>query len=112
MELYIRSQDKYTLVKFNNDIKIINGTGLKEALKESLLASLANMEQMKELKDGWCVNIDDLTLGTYATKERALEVLDEIENILKPQEYEIPTTRNTFISSTKISNYVYEMPKE
>lgn len=58
------------------------------------------------------IRTEGVLLGTYKAKERALEVLDEIENILKPQEYEIPTTRNTFISSTKISNYVYEMPKE
>lgn len=37
-------------------------------------------------------------LGTYKTKERALEVLDEIQNIL--------------IDYSKMSRVVYEMPKE
>lgn len=80
-----------------------------------------NMQLIRKANYEMCYNernghnyivIDGDVLGSYKTKERAIEVLDEIENILKPQEYEIPTTLNTFIFSTNISNYVYQMPKE
>ena len=43
----------------------------------------------------------EFELGTYNSKERALEVLDEIENLIGEDEY-------MHISQTKI----YEMPKE
>ena len=60
-----------------------------------------------------CLVINNLyCVGIYKTKERALEVLDEIQNILKPQEYEIEKGNGYYTKSTNISTYVYEMPKE
>ena len=65
-------------------------------------------------------------LGTYRTKERALEVLDEIQNILKPKTL-ITDTGNPIKCSDggfvylsqkikleyqQVGTYVYEMPKE
>lgn len=91
MELWIRSQNKQILIKTRR-IEYSNYNGAEIYAYDN---------------DDYSVKI-----GRYKTKERAIEVLDEIENILKPQEYEIPTTRNTFIFSTNISNYVYQMPKE
>ena len=38
-------------------------------------------------------------LGTYKTKERAIEVLDEIENIVKPRMEQLYT-------------FVYQMPED
>jgi hypothetical protein len=74
MKLWIRSQDRMTLCKCNNIY----------------------------IDDEWVspyyIKDDTLTLGKYLTKERALEVLDEIQNILE--------TRND------VSQMVYEMPKE
>ena len=61
MELWIRSQDKTFLRKVNT-IGIVEG------------------------RDFW--GIEDnfrVSFGKYKTKERALEVLDEIQNILKPK---------------------------
>ena len=98
MQLWIRSQDKYTLMKIEEI-------------------------QICENPDGtWFMNAG-LVLGKYKSKERALELLDEIQNILKPkfilqtQEIEKPITE--FISTVEqikdikeISTYVYEMPKE
>ena len=118
MELLIRSQDKYTLLKYNNKITIIDGTGMKEALNKSLFSALADMEQMKSLKDGWLVNVDDLTLGTYATKERALEVLDDIQNFLlgagtESQELkELNITFEAWCACNRIGNtMIYQMPE-
>lgn len=67
---------------------------------------------------------DNTTLGEYKTKERALEVLDEIQNILKPQvitklgkivgktcDGTIYTTPNE-IEIKELSTYVYKMPEE
>ncbi len=63
MELWIRSQDKEDLVKAYN-FRILN---------ESYIA--INVENRGEI-------LDYLVVGKYATKERALEVLDEIQNVL------------------------------
>ena len=66
MELWIRSQDKGVLTKANNLIVFSNNTN-------NTSFSIKNFEQ------------DDSTnLGFYKTKERALEVLDEIQRLLMP----------------------------
>ena len=64
MELWIRSQDKRILQKIDN------------------IYLDANYENKRI-----CNYVDDYKteLGTYETKERAIEVLDEIQNILKPK---------------------------
>ena len=61
MELWIRSQDRKKIIKVDE----------------------VKMETVKEGNTFIYSHTTDL--GTYATKERALEVLDEIEKILKPQ---------------------------
>lgn len=72
MELWIRSQDKEILLKVNE------------------LEIEANMIIAFDNNKYQC-------LGTYKTKERALEVLDEIQNIL--------------IDYKNMSRVVYEMPE-
>ncbi len=64
MDLWIRSQDKMKLVKINN-ISYMDMAETVETQKHSLWND--------------CKGI----LGTYKTKERALEVLDEIQAILE-----------------------------
>lgn len=75
MELWVRSQDKTFLRKVNT-IGIVEG------------------------KDFWSID-ENLTVsfGKYKTKERALEVLDEIQNYIL-----LPNTDN--------SAYVYKMPEK
>ena len=63
-------------------------------------------------------------LGTYETKGRAIEVLDEIQNILKPQliikdsgkiigSFEDTIVREGATYELKeLSTYVYQMPKD
>ena len=81
MDLYIRSQDKTRLIKVF-DVYI---TGNYENIIRA---------NFKEHFSG-CEYID---LGEYVTKERALEVLDEIQNIL--------------IDYKEMSRVVYQMPEE
>ena len=77
MELWIRSQDKTFLRKVNT-IGIIEGS------------------------DFWFISENLITdFGKYKSKERALEVLDEIQNRLI-----------TLSDSMNRHLYVYEMPKE
>ena len=77
MELWIRSQDKLELLKAGN-IQI--------------------HEDEDKTIHIWSYGTLKAYLGQYTTKERALEVLDEIQNIL--------------IDYSKMSRVVYQMPNE
>ena len=97
MELWIRSQDKGVLTKANNLVVLSNNIDYTSF-------SIKNYEQ------------DDSTnLGFYKSKERALEVLDEIQKILKPtfithEPIKYGEHRETIDTTPPIK--VYEMPKE
>ena len=75
MELWIRIQNKYRLLKVNN-----------------IIVSKSDV----------CCDDDKgrLCLGGYENEERALEVLDEIQNLLDD------------ISDNKIVGCVYQMPNK
>ena len=101
MELWVRSQDKKCLIKINL-IEYETGAMLKGAT---------------DIDDNYHI------LGKYKTKERALEVLDEIQKILKPMIYTekgkiVGMIDNEFIKEKdkaeviELSTYVYEMPNE
>lgn len=94
MELWIRSQDKIRLIKTEN--LIVGGTYKNEIKEES--------------------DVFSMSLGTYKTKERALEVLDEIQNKIKymGQTLEVGTREDERLIPHQF-NYVdniYQMPKE
>ena len=110
MELWIRSQDKSSIVKVDN-----------------LYVSVGNyicyyVEKGKEVPDTYYRPSGEL--GRYETKERALEVLDEIQNILKPRliikdsgkiigSFEDTIVREGATYELKeLSTYVYQMPKD
>ena len=104
MELWVRSQDRLSLEKV--DLIVVNGSD---------------------------VFSQDAIIGTYDTCERALEVLDEIQSILRPKGI---IKFNGFISQEtakeikrkydnqylifsenmellqQVETYVYEMPQE
>ena len=96
MKLWIRSQDKSSIVKVDN-----------------LYVSVGNyicyyVEKGKEVPGTYYRPSGEL--GRYKTKERALEILDEIQEAqLGNYHYRCP-------SNVKVSNnentIVYEMPKE
>lgn len=106
MELWIRSQDKTTLIRsYEIYISEQQNTYLIRAKRTSHI------------------------LGSYSTIGRAIEVLDEIQNILKPkfkldtssiQENGSSCVENGVILQNYTANadfieldtYVYEMPKE
>lgn len=97
MDLWIRSQDRENLIPVNNPICIID---TRVVYKESATYII--------------------TLAEYKTKERALEVLDEIQQMLKSetietetkyidnQVYETKITRKPLIPKNIV---IYEMPK-
>ena len=86
MDLWIRSQNKERL-RLPSNLRIYQEVGQTDF----------------NIQDDGCI------LGTYKTKERALEVLDEIQEAqLGNYHYRCP-------SNVKVSNenmIVYEMPKE
>ena len=103
MELWIRSQSRKNLMKANDIV--------------------VNYNKILVFKD------DDTSteVGEYKTKERTLEVLDEIQNILKPQllirrnddndkvllgALQKSVTQKLDMEFKELSTYVYEMPQE
>jgi len=85
MELWIRSQDKEFLT-LAQQLDIYNGT-------------LPDDE-----KENWYIEESGNDIGEYTTRERALEVLDEIQDEIQYFDSEKYTGNKTTI--------VYEMPKE
>ena len=99
----MRSQDKRILQKVNN------------------IFLDANYENKRIITyDG-----DNIELGTYKTKERALEVLDDIQNILKPisilkenagvyafNDESLHIVNPTYFEVKSLDTYVYEMPED
>lgn len=103
MELWIRSQDKTILCNAHN---------------------LIIRENHSESGDINYVIQDLYTIGTYKTKERALEVLDEIQKLFEPKIIlksikEIAQTLDGVYYTNpdeyeieQLSSYVYQMPEE
>ncbi len=106
MELWVRSQDKRTLQKVDNIFLDAN-------YKNKRISTY----------DGG----GNVELGTYKTKERALEVLDEIQSLLqpiikyKPIVQEEPNTLYPYKNFVKVddnveikefSTFVYQMPED
>ena len=114
MNLWVRSQDKTNLVKIRQIS--LNYQNNKQIIANYTPESYENSGLYYEL------------LGTYKTKERALEVLDEIQNILKPK-YILNTSSikpdgdfyeengvifqkyNANAKIEELSTFVYQMPK-
>lgn len=91
MNLWIRSQDKMILVKIN-DINI-NYQNNKQII--------ANYIAINKEADFYII------LGTYKTKKRAIEVLDEIqEKIINICKFQLVN------ENYECDNCVYEMPEE
>ena len=91
MELWIRSQDKDILLKV-----------------DSLLIDDNNNDIYTQCWVG--VNLETYTLGKYKTKERALEVLNEIQEKLK-----VIMTNEAgveYILARHLVPIIYEMPQD
>lgn len=116
MELWIRSQDKEVLLNIKGiqyqNYKLVEN----ETVEANILIGLYNY-------------YDNEILGEYETKERALEVLEEIQNILSPK-YILDTSSikpagnfyeengmifQNYDANAKIeelSTFVYQMPEK
>ena len=114
MNLWVRSQDKMNLVKVRQIS--VNYQDNKQIIANYMPELYENSGEYYEI------------LGTYKTKERALEVLDEIQNILKPtiittgyecelkENIKDKTSFNLDMIPTKteiqeLSTVVYQMPE-
>lgn len=108
MELWIRTQNKNELLKVEDLCVEYNGALDPELHPYRIIAKVDD----KEIK-----------LGIYEDKERAMEILDEIQKIIKPQllfkegkiigSYQDKVIREPAGCEIKeLSAYVYEMPKE
>lgn len=85
MELWVRSQDRMNLVKIRQiSINYQNNKQIIANYTPELYESGGDFFEL---------------LGTYKTKERALEVLEEIQQYIL-----LPNIDN--------SNYIYQMPEE
>ena len=91
MKLWIRSQNKEKLVKVN-DLSLYDSNILKN---DFVLNDEPNYSDIRIIAN------DNYNLGSYKSKERALEVLDEIQCHL----VNINDSRDSYF-------YVYEMPEE
>ena len=89
MNLWVRSQDK------------------KKKKKVTNIYLDANYENKRiSTYDG-----DNIELGTYKTKERAIEVLDEIQDELISSDF-MPIEKNEEVVLTCGSARIYEMPED
>ena len=103
MELWIRTQSRQSLVKVDN------------------------VSITEQTKTRYNVDSGEWILGRYNSFERALEILDEIQNILKPKillrrnddndkellgALQKGVTSKIDIDFKELPTYVYEMPKE
>lgn len=111
MNLWIRSQDKLSLVKpLDLELYSCLKTPICDENTTDIRAYLSKQED------------DYIILGTYTTKERALEVLDEIQKILTPKIQVTPEFRKSDLTGNcqwidkqeliQYNTYVYEMPEE
>ena len=116
MDLWIRSQDKKRLLKANN-LWIMNN---------EIWLEVPFYEHHKKI--GLSVAGHNHKIATYKTKKRALEVLDEIQDVLMPKIKVLQSvnaenniddlvSRPTIQECGKVellqySDYVYQMPKE
>lgn len=101
MDLWIRSQDREKLVKCN-DI----------AIRSFLFNEIPKYEWCHSIVGYFDKETEYETLGSYKTKERALEVLDEIEKIfdfrIVDKSYQ---ETDLFIKANMFPKF-YQMPKE
>lgn len=99
MELWIRSQEKMTLTPINELLRIEEGE---------------YVDGLEEQYTKYNIYYKSINLGSYK-KERALEVLDQIQRLLKPRimmKYNDDCTMSVSSIEEQPASYVYEMPKE
>lgn len=97
MNLFVRSQDKTKLVKINEDLYVTYN-----------ILGIVYEEEILQENRPYCIKGGISILGFYATKERALEVLDEIQRLLEKDKFE----EDRYCCDKLTKAIVYEMPKK
>lgn len=103
IELWVRSQDKLMLLKVD----------------------AFTIHEEPNNKKGFAICDGYTAIGWYKSKERALEVLDEIQNLLQPKikyiqeepiesivDFGYQIKQNVDMKIQEINRIVYKMPKE
>lgn len=90
MDLWIRSQDKELLIKVD----------------------LISMDKVVEENGEYDIRFHNIVLGRYKSKERALEVLDEIQSKLDIFNKFIDEPKDMFKNFFVPPIFVYKMPEE
>lgn len=100
MDLWIRSQDKMNLVRIKQIS--VNYRDNRQIIANYMPEEYENSGEYYEL------------LGTYKSKERVLEVLDEIQKYITPTLSLLDDTLNgkQICQVDNILSMVYKMPKE
>ena len=98
MELWIRSQDREKLIK----------------VKDLYVEKYPSSNNRYAIYNFFYDDLDDcdIPLGTYETRERALEVLDEIQNIFSLKIENKSYEEADLILKAKMLDSCYQMPKE
>lgn len=101
--MWIRSQDKTVLAKINN------------IFLEKSKSMILTEEDLEEIKDSYRIiayikNNKYFDLGTYKSKERAIEVLDEVEK--KINLINLGHDFGSPMIDLKNPTYIYQMPEE
>ncbi len=102
MELWIRSTARTNLVKVRF-LTIIKG---KELYKYQ------RWEYKGYTICNCCENGNYEILGTYSSKNRAIEVLDEIQRLLEPSYETIQDIQGITFIYKDVPTIIYEMPEE
>lgn len=76
MELWIRSQNKEALA----NVKNVSFCKMK---KYELKETSYTIKEFSESADAYCIECNGEFFGEYATRERCLEIIDEIQYLLK-----------------------------
>ena len=101
--MWIRSQDKVHLIK-------VDTFYLKEFISPSIIKFIDCTETIeKPFPDNYCICTNDICLGTYLSKEKALQVLDDIQQEIVESNY-IYYDNKSIVCLPK--TIVFEMPSD
>lgn len=102
MVLWIRSQDKKELIPIKEKLKVYEGDLIQTSIDTYQVERHYNIIHNTDF------------LGEYKSKERALEVLDEIQKVIKWLQIDMKDVTIGEVNSLtgKFEDYVYEMPSE
>ena len=103
MEVWVRSQDKERFL-------LIKGVRFCK-YKKGYFEKNKTLKEIAESEDAYGVDCNGEIFGEYATKERCLEIIDEIQRLLV-NNGSTEDRISAKVSGIQNNFIVYEMPKE